>query len=120
MEALLKLIIWIAVLYIKVMIDLVVCVCELIGHLLSWLFGNEKSHPRPRPHGHRTPLVVIRSDRPFSAGHVSRNADGGGTYTGICFACHGTGIFPATRTTCRRCNGSGVYRKTWYYCGGHG
>lgn len=114
MEAIVKLFIGLAVLYIRLMFQLVVCLCELIGNLLQGLFGEEKHPPRPRHHGRRTPLVVIRSDRPFAAGHVSRNPDGGGTYTGTCFACHGTGIFPATRTTCRRCNGSGVYRKTWH------
>lgn len=102
---------------IKLLAGMLEALVDLIGCLLEGLFGEssggEKRPSRPRSPGRQQPLVVIRTDRPVSAGQVTRKPDGGGTYRGICFACHGTGVFPATHTPCRRCKGTGIYRKSW-------
>lgn len=86
---------------------------KLVGSLLEACFGSGKRPHRHRRPGRRQPVVVIHTDRPVSHGHVSRTPGGGGTFSGVCYACRGTGTSPSTHTPCRRCNGTGVYRKSW-------
>ena len=66
-------------LFIKSLVWMLEGLVKLVGALLEGLFGNDKAPSRPRSPASKAPVVVIRTDRPVSAGHVTRNPDGSGT-----------------------------------------